>query len=120
MEYNTSIMKKSEIISLLLVAAAIGALLIAYFVRNDLLKPWIFLLSVALLIASLNPTSSKSKSVLTPGGNRVARVVAYFFIGMMGLGFVGLLLAPFIPSADIGIFGSIIIYGHCCPEKKSP
>lgn len=111
MEYNTSIMKKSEIISLLLVAAAIGALLIAYFVRNDLLKPWIFLLSVALLIASLNPTSSKSKSVLTPGGNRVARVVAYFFIGMMGLGFVGLLLAPFIPSADIGVFGTIIIYG---------
>ena len=104
-------MKKVEIISLLLVVAAIAGLLIAYFVENGLLTPWLFLLSLLSLIGAIDPTFSKQNRLRPQKNNRVGRAVTWLFIGMLGVGYVALLIAPFIPWLNVGIFYSLFIYG---------
>lgn len=104
-------MRKVEIVSLIIVVVAIAGVVIASQMESEILRPWIFLLSFLLFIAAGNPTFSKSKSSKLQEKNRVGRAVGWLFIGLMAVGYVLMLLSPFIPSTGMGIFPALVIYG---------
>ncbi len=112
-------MRKTEIISLLLIVAAIVGLVITFQMEIGSARKWICILSIGLLLLSIDPTLSRLRKTSSKQEmeNRVAGVISFIF-GLMAIVFtcVALLIYPFIGGVDapflfvIAFFGFVLFY----------